>query len=266
MIGVALAYIAVGVIAGLIAGMLGLGGGVVIVPALALVFPLLHIPPSVLMQLAIGTSLAVIVPTSMSSTWAHYRRGAVEGRLVRLLLPGLVPGAVLGGWLADKLPSAMLSRIFGVFVLGVATQIFFNATAPGRRPLPGATGLLATGAVIGTASTLLGIGGGSLTVPFLSYCRLDMRRAVATSSACGLVLGAVGAAVFLWAGRHRADLPPGAFGYVYLPAFLGIAVASVATASLGTRLAHSLPVPTLKRAFAVFLALAGLRMLGVLSF
>lgn len=266
MIGVTLAYFLVGAMAGLIAGMLGLGGGVVIVPALALVFPLLGVPPEVLMQLAIGTSLAVIVPTSMSSTWAHYRRGAVDGRLVRLLLPGLVPGAVLGGWLADKLPSTLLSRIFGVFVLGVATQIFFNATAPGRRPLPGSAALLGTGAVIGTASTLLGIGGGSLTVPFLNYCHIDMRRAVATSSACGLVLGVVGAAVFLWAGRDHPGLPPHAVGYLYLPAFFGIAAASVLTAPLGARLAHSLPVPTLKRVFAVFLALAGLRMLGVLSF
>jgi uncharacterized membrane protein YfcA len=261
-----LAYLAVGVAAGLIAGMLGLGGGVVIVPALALVFPLLGLPSPVLMHLAIGTSLAVIVPTSISSTLAHYRRGAVDLPLLRLLLPGLVPGALLGGWLADKLPSALLARVFGVFVIGVATQIFFNATAPGRRPLPGHAGLLATGMVIGTASTLLGIGGGSLTVPFLNYCRVDMRRAVATSSACGLVLGVVGAATFLWAGRDHPGLPPGAIGYLYLPAFVGIAVASVLTAPYGARLAHSLPVPTLKRAFAVFLALAGLRMLGVLSF
>lgn len=261
-----LAYLAVGVAAGLIAGMLGLGGGVVIVPALALVFPLLGLPSSVLMHLAIGTSLAVIVPTSISSTLAHYRRGAVDLPLLRLLLPGLVPGALLGGWLADKLPSVLLARVFGVFVIAVATQIFFNATAPGRRPLPGHAGLLATGIVIGTASTLLGIGGGSLTVPFLNYCRVDMRRAVATSSACGLVLGVVGAATFLWAGRDHPGLPPGAIGYLYLPAFVGIAVVSVLTAPYGARLAHSLPVPTLKRAFAVFLMLAGLRMLGVLSF
>lgn len=261
-----LAYLAVGALAGLVAGMLGLGGGVVIVPALALVFPLLNIPPAVLMHLAIGTSLAVIVPTSMSSTWAHYKRGAVDRELVRLLLPGLLPGALLGGWLADKLPSALLSKVFGVFVVGVAAQIFFNATAPGRRPLPGRAGLFATGSVIGTASTLLGIGGGSLTVPFLNYCRVDMRRAVATSSACGLVLGVVGAAAFLWNGRDHTGLPAGAFGYLYLPAFVGVAAAAVATAPLGARLAHSLPVPTLKRVFAVFLALAGLRMLGVLSF
>ena len=260
------AYLAVGALAGVIAGMLGLGGGVVIVPALALVFPLLGIPSAVLMHLAIGTSLAVIVPTSMSSTWAHYKRGAVAGQLLRLLLPGLVPGALLGGWLADKLPRALLARIFGVFVICVATQIFFNATAPGRRPLPGRTGLLATGTVIGTASTLLGIGGGSLTVPFLNYCRVDMRRAVATSSACGLVLGVLGAVAFLWNGRGHSELPDGALGYLYLPAFVGLALAAVATAPLGARLAHSLPVPTLKRVFAVFLALAGLRMLGVLSF
>jgi uncharacterized membrane protein YfcA len=132
--------------------------------------------------------------------------------------------------------------------------------------LPGTAGLLTTGTVIGTMSTLLGIGGGSLPVPFVNYCRVDMRRAVATSSACGLVLGVVGAATFLWAGRDHPGLPPGAIGYLYLPAFVGIAVASVLTAPYGARLAHSLPVPTLKRAFAVFLMLAGLRMLGVLSF
>lgn len=259
---VLLAYLAVGVLAGLIAGMLGLGGGVVIVPALALAFPLLGIPSEVLMHLAIGTSLAVIVPTSMASTYAHYRRGAVDLSLVRLLLPGLVVGAVLGGWLADKLPSALLGRVFGVFVICVAMQIFFNATAPGRRPLPGSAGLVTTGAVIGTLSTMLGIGGGSLTVPFLSYCRVDMRRAVATSSACGLVLGVIGATVFLWAGRDHPGLPAGAMGYLYGPAFVGIAAASVATAPLGARLAHSLPVATLKRIFAVLLASAGIRMLG----
>lgn len=259
-------YLAIGALAGLIAGMLGLGGGVVIVPALALVFPLLDMPAAVLMHLAIGTSLAIIVPTSLSSAYAHYRRGAVDLPLVITLLPGLVAGAVLGGWLADKLPSALLARIFGGFVTAVAVQIFFNASAPGRRPLPSRGGLLGAGAVIGTASTLLGIGGGSLTVPFLSFCRVDMRRAVASSAACGLVLGVIGAATFLWAGRGHPQLPAGAVGYLYLPAFIGIALASVATAPLGARLAHSLPVPTLKRVFAMFLALAGLRMLGVLSF
>ncbi|HCO42694.1 MAG TPA: hypothetical protein DIT63_01080, partial [Gammaproteobacteria bacterium] len=109
-------YLAIGALAGLIAGMLGLGGGVVIVPALALVFPLLDMPAAVLMHLAIGTSLAIIVPTSLSSAYAHYRRGAVDVPLVLTLLPGLVVGAVLGGWLADKLPSALLARIFGGFV------------------------------------------------------------------------------------------------------------------------------------------------------
>lgn len=122
-------YLAIGALAGLIAGMLGLGGGVVIVPALALVFPLLDMPAAVLMHLAIGTSLAIIVPTSLSSAYAHYRRGAVDLPLVITLLPGLVAGAVLGGWLADKLPSALLARIFGGFVTAVAVQIFFNARA-----------------------------------------------------------------------------------------------------------------------------------------
>ncbi|WP_372717982.1 sulfite exporter TauE/SafE family protein [Immundisolibacter sp.] len=257
-----LAYLAVGALAGLIAGMLGLGGGVVIVPALALAFPLLGIPADVLMHLAIGTSLAVIVPTSMSSSYAHYRRGAVDGPLLRLMLPGLLTGAVLGGLLADTLPSDLLKRVFGAFVLAVSIQIFFNATAPGRRPLPRAAGLMVTSTVIGTASTLLGIGGGSLTVPFLTYCQVDMRRAVATSSACGLVLGVAGAATFLWAGRDHPGLPPGAWGYVYWPAFIGIAVASVATAPVGARLAHSLPVILLKRVFAVLLASAGIRLLG----
>lgn len=254
-------YVLVGACAGLIAGMLGLGGGVVIVPALALTFTLLGLPDAVLMHLAVGTSLAAIVPTSASSTLAHARRGAVDWGLAGALLPGLVPGAVLGATLADRLPSATLARIFAVFVIAVAVQIFMGANAPGRRPLPRRAVMTAWGGVIGAASTVLGIGGGSLTVPLLGYCKVPMTRAVATSSACGLALGLVGAVSFTIAGAGHADLPPGATGYVYWPAFAGIVAASVTTAPLGARLAHRLPTVVLKRIFALVLAGTGIWML-----
>lgn len=254
-------YLGVGVVAGLIAGLLGLGGGVVIVPALALTFAALGLPEAVLMHLAVGTSLAAIVPTSASSVLAHARRQAVDWPIFKALLPGLVPGAVAGALIADRLPSELLARIFGIFVLAVAAQIFAGANAPGRRPLPGRAPLVAWGGGIGAASTVLGIGGGTLTVPLLSYCRVPIARAVATSSACGLVLGVVGAGGFLATGYGHPGLPTGAVGYVYWPAFLGIVVASVSTAPLGARLAHRLPTQTLKRIFALVLGSVGARML-----
>jgi uncharacterized protein len=255
-------YLAVGAAAGLIAGMLGLGGGVVFVPALAATFATLDLSGPALMHFAVGTSLAAIVPTSVSSVIAHARRGAVDWGVASALIPGLMPGALLGSAIADQLPSDALARIFGTFVTVVAVQIFLDARAPGRRPLPGRAALGAWGGVIGTASTVLGIGGGSLTVPLLSYCRMPMARAVATSSACGLVLGVIGAAGFLYAGLDRPDPPPWSTGYVYWPAFAGVVFASVLTAPLGARAAHRLPTATLRRIFAVVLAGTGVRMLA----
>jgi len=254
-------YLPVGAVAGLIAGLLGLGGGVVIVPALVIVFPLLGIPNDLLMQLVVGTSLATIVPTSASSVYAHYRRGAVNWQIFRQLAPWMLVGAIVGGQIAHLLPSITLQRIFAVFVLFASTQMLRGSAAEQPdRTLPGAAGNALAGSFIGAISAMLGIGGGSATVPYLTFFGVNVRNAVATSSACGLVLATSGALTFIFTGWGVANLPASTLGYVYLPAFLGLVVPSVIFAPVGARLAHTLPTATLKRLFALFLIFMGIKM------
>ncbi|MEL0083944.1 MAG: sulfite exporter TauE/SafE family protein [Gammaproteobacteria bacterium] len=255
-------YLPVGAVAGLIAGLLGLGGGVVIVPALVIAFPLLGIPDEFLMHLVVGTSLAVIVPTSASSVYAHYRRNAIIGQLFRQLGPWMLIGAVIGGQIAHLLPSILLQYIFAVYVLIAASQMLRTATREDTgRSIPGYSGNALAAGVIGALSAMLGIGGGSATVPYLTFFGVNVRNAVATSSACGLVLATSGALTFIYTGWGVDNLPAGTLGYVYLPALLGLVIPSVILAPAGARLAHTLPTATLKKIFAVFLIFMGLRML-----
>ena len=254
-------YLLVGAFVGIMAGLLGVGGGLIIVPALVLVFHRQGVADAVIMHLAIGTSLASIVLTSISSMYAHHRRGAVHWPAFRGLTPGIVIGALAGAAVADLMPGHALRVFFGVFVLVVAVQIAFNLMASPHRQLPGKPGLAAAGGAIGVVSSIVGIGGGSLTVPFLVWCNLSIRAAVATSSACGFPIAVAGAAGFVLAGWNARGLPPFSSGYVYWPAQLGIALASVAFAPLGARLAHTLPTDILRKLFALFLAVIGVRML-----
>jgi uncharacterized membrane protein YfcA len=256
-----LAYGVLGAFAGGLAGLLGVGGGLVIVPVLALLFHHAGIAPSVLMHLAIGTSLATIVFTSLSSVWAHHRRGAVRWEVFVALTPGIVVGALAGAWLADRLPSANLRTVFGLFELAVALQMGLNLRPSPQRRLPGRLGMGLAGGGIGTLSALVGIGGGTMTVPFLQWCNVPMRQAVATSAACGLPIAVAGAVGFLLAGQGEVELPAASSGYIYWPAFFGIVAMSMLFAPLGARLAHALPAPLLKRFFAAFLLLLALRML-----
>ncbi len=256
-----LAYLVLGGVAGVLAGLLGVGGGLVIVPGLLWVFRADGFDAAVVAHLAVGTSLATIVPTSLSSIRAHHRRGAVLWPIVGRLAPGIVVGAWLGAAIADRLATAWLQRVVGVFALVVAVQMLLGERAEARRGLPGSAGLAAIGAGIGTLSGLVGIGGGSMTVPFLTWCSVDIRRAVATSAACGLPIALAGAIGFALAGWHETGLPAGSTGYLYWPALVGVAVASVLTAPLGARLAHTLPVSVLKRVFAAVLVLVGLKLL-----
>jgi len=256
-----LLYLALGAFAGLMAGLLGVGGGLIIVPVLAGIFQHQQMSAAVIMHLAIGTSLATIVVTSVSSVRAHHQRGAVLWPVVWRLTPGIVIGAWLGAVVADALPSAVLSKIFAVFVLVVAAQMAFGAKPAPHRELPGAPGMLATGGVIGAVSAIVGIGGGSLTVPFLTWCNTPMRQAVATSAACGLPIALAGAIGFIVTGLNAAELPAWSLGYVYGPALVGVAFASMLSAPLGAKLAHTLPAEVLKKVFAVFLTLIGVRML-----
>lgn len=254
-------YMALGAFAGTLAGLLGVGGGLVIVPSVAWVLHLQGVDEAVIMHLAIGTSLATIVITSLSSVRAHHRHGAVLWPVFKRLTPGIVIGALAGATVADALSSDVLRVVFGVFVLSVAAQMAFAGPPAPHRALPGNPGMLAAGGVIGALSAIVGIGGGSLTVPFLTWCNTSIRHAVATSAACGLPIAVAGAAGFAVNGLDNPRLPAWSLGYVYGPALLGIAFVSMLFAPLGAKLAHTLPTGLLKKIFAGFLAIVGVKML-----
>lgn len=258
-------FLLVGVIAGLLAGALGLGGGVVIVPALIFVFAGLGFPLELVAKMAVATSLSTILVTSVSAVRTHHRAGFVRWPLVAQLSVGIVIGALLGAMIADRLPGDWLTRLFGIFAIAVSLQMLLA----GRKPptteaerLPRAPAMAAVGGVIGTGSALFGIGGGSLTVPFLTACRVTMQQAVAVSSACGLPIALAGTAGFMWVGLGHAELPSGSLGYVYLPATLAIIVTSTPAARFSARWSHRVPAATLKRLFALVLMLIGLRLIA----
>jgi uncharacterized membrane protein YfcA len=256
-----LPFLALGAVAGTMAGLLGIGGGILIVPGLAFLLGDGTVPAERLMQFAVGTSLATIVATALSSIRAHHRRGAVDWSVVGRLTPGIVGGALLGAAIADLLPTRTLAIVFGVFLLVISVRLFLPGQPAAHRQFPGLPGASAFGAGIGTLSSLLGIGGGTLTVPLLTWHNVDVRAAVGTASACGLPIAIAGTAGFIVMGVGTSGLPTGATGYVYWPAFLAVVPTSMAFAPLGARLAHTLPRMTLRRGFAVFVAIVGVRML-----
>lgn len=256
-----LIYLAAGAVAGLASGLFGIGGGLIIVPVLLFAFGLADVDAGVVMHLALGTSLMTIVVTSASSLRAHHRLGGIMWPVFRPLAVGLVIGAVGGAQIAGALPSDVLESIFAVFVLLMAARMAIGGQPPAHRRLPGTPALVGTGGVIGVVSSIVGIGGGSLTVPFLVWCGTEMRKAVGTSAACGFPIAVSGAAGYVIAGWGAPELPAWSTGYVFWPAFAGIAAASVLLAPVGAKLAHRLPQPVLKRIFAAFLVIVGLRLL-----
>lgn len=251
-----------GALAGTMAGLLGIGGGALIVPVLVIVFEMQGMDRSIMMQTALGTSLATIVFTAASSVLAHQRRGAVAWNIFWRITPGIVIGSLAGAAIADVLASRTLQIMFVVFMFAVAAQFARGTTATSaHRHLPGTVGMTAAGGVIGVASALFGIGGGSLSVPFMTWCSVPVRQAIATSAAIGLPIALASTAGYIAAGFGDPRLPPWSIGYVTLPAFFGIVVASTLAAPLGARLAHRLPETTLRRVFAAFVTILGLRML-----
>lgn len=254
-------YIGLGIVAGLLAGLLGVGGGIVIVPMLTFTFALQHFPGVHIQHLALGTSLATIIFTSLSSLRAHHSRGAVEWTVVRQITPGILFGTLSGSWVAAQLSGNFLKGFFILFTFFVAWQMLSGAAPKASRQVPGMTGLFGAGTFIGCISSLVGIGGGSMSVPFLIWCNLQARTAIGTSAAIGFPIALSGAAGFLVNGFNAQGLPAHSIGYIYLPALAGIAVTSYLTAPLGAKLAHSLPVSSLKKGFAILLIATGLKML-----
>lgn len=254
-------YLLLGAITGVLAGMLGIGGGLVVVPVLALLFARAGVDAAVLMHLAIGSSLATIVVTSLSSAYAHHRHRAVLWPVFARLAPGIILGAGLGSALAGLFSARVLRDIVAGFEFLAAAQLALGFGPAPHRSLPGTLGTGVAGVVIGSVSTIIGISGGSLTVPFLVWANVDIRRAVGTSAACGLPIALAGTLGYIVAGWGAAALPPGSSGYIYWPAVAGVAVGTLLFAPLGARLTHALPTAVLRRTFAVFLAGLGVYML-----
>lgn len=258
-------FLALGCVAGFLAGLLGVGGGLIIVPVLVWVFEHAGVVPDYVLHLALGTSLATILFTSISSVRGHHARAAVDWGVVRSIAPGIMLGTFVGALLAGCMSSVGLKWFFVIFASVVGAQMFANVRPQASRQLPSAGGMFVSGGVIGVISSFVGIGGGSLSVPFMSWCNVPIHRAVGTSAAIGFPIALAGAAGYVVSGMRVAALPQASFGFVYLPALLGISLCSMLTAGLGARAAHALPVASLKKAFAVLLlGMAGKMLIGLL--
>lgn len=256
-----LLYLLLGAAAGVLAGMFGVGGGIIIVPVLVLSFTAQGFEPAVLTHLAVGTSLATIIFTSINAVLEHQRKGAVRWPVFAWMTLGILLGAAFGAATAAAIQGPLLQKIIGVFAIVIAVQMAFELKPKASRTVPGKAGLTAAGGVIGWASAIFGIGGGSLTVPFLTWRSVPMQQAVATSSACGLPIALASALAFIWLGWDKPALPEWSLGFVYLPAMLGIAITSMFFARFGARLAHKLSPRLLKRLFALLLFAVGVNFL-----
>lgn len=256
-----LLYLVIGAFAGLLAGLFGVGGGMVIVPVLIFSFIFVGVSPDILTHMAVATSLASIVFTSISSVMAHHKKGAVIWRVVKAMTVGLVIGTAIGVFFISSVPGPVLQKLIGVFALLLSLKMFSGWQPPGEGKEPGALGISAAGGVIGFGSSWFGIGGGTFTVPYLSWLKIDMKKAVATSAACGLPIAIAATVSNVVTGWDHSALPEWSTGYVYWPAVLGIAITSVPSAKLGAKLAHSLDTKLLKKLFAALLLVVGVRFL-----
>lgn len=249
-----------GALVGFTAGLLGIGGGMLLVPFLTAIFTTLDFPHQHVVHMAIATSLTTILLTSVSSVRAHHRRGAVLWPVARWLAPGIVLGALLGAQLASALSTRGLALFFALFVGFSATQMLLDKKPQPSRSLPNQAGMLAVGTGIGLLSSIVGAGGGFISVPFMTWCNVKIHQAVATSAALGFPIALAGAAGYVWAGWALTDMPPGVLGYIHVPALLCVVLSSVLFAPWGARTAHAMDVKNLKRVFALLLYLIAVYM------
>ena len=238
---------------GFAAGLLGVGGGMVLVPFITMIFTAKGFAPTVVVHMAIATSLATIMFTSLSSVRAHHAHGAVRWPIVWLLAPGIVLGSWIGPWIGKQLNTSALALVFALFVAFSATQMLLNKKPAAARELPGPAGMFAAGGTIGMIAGIVGAGGGFISVPFMSWCNVKIHNAVATSAALGFPIALSGTLSNMYFGWNEPNLPAYSLGFIYVPALAVIAAASVTMAPLGARVAHRTPVQGLKRIFAVVL-------------
>lgn len=251
-----------GIGTGFLAGLLGIGGGMLMVPFITIIMSHRGVAPDLAVKMAIATSMATIIFTSMSSVWAHHRRGGVRWDIVKRLAPGIVAGSIIGSLgVFALLKGSYLAIFFGLFVSFSATQMFLNKKPTPTRQMPGTAGQFAAGSFIGFLSGLVGAGGAFISVPFMTWCNVAMLNAVATSAALGFPIAVANVIGYVISGMSVHDLPVGSFGYIWLPALVVIAACSFMTAPLGAKAAHSLPIHKLKRIFASVLYLLAAYML-----
>lgn len=259
-----IAFISLGAVTGLFAGLFGIGGGGVMVPVLTFIFLRMKFPAEHLVHLALATSMAAIVPTAIASLRAHHQRKAVLWNLVLKIVPGILVGTFAGTFLASYLSAKPLAIFFSTFMAFVALQMVVDRKPKPARQIPNGLVLSGVGSGIGGISALVAIGGGTLTVPFLTWCNIALPVAIGTSAAVGLPIAFSGALGYLINGWSVADLPAHTLGFIYWPAVVLIAAASFFTAPLGAKLAHTLPIATLKKCFAVLLIVLSAQMLFTL--
>jgi len=233
----------------------------VVVPGLLYIFHLKGFAPEIAVHMALGTSLATIVVTSFSAAQSHHRRGSLDWPTVRRMTPGIALGAIVGGLMSSLFSAHVLRISFGVFLLILAVQMAFSLKPTPHRSLPGNFGLTVAASSIGWISAIVGVGGGSMVVPFLVWCNINVKAAVGTASACGASLALAGTIGFLISGWNSIDLPDYTLGYIYLPAWIGISLCSLLFTPVGALISHRLPATALKRGFSLFLAIAGFRIL-----
>ncbi|THF56215.1 sulfite exporter TauE/SafE family protein [Pseudothauera rhizosphaerae] len=261
-----LSYPVLGAFVGFFAGLLGVGGGGIMVPMLTTLFLAQGFPLESVVHMALGTSMAAIVLTSISSLRTHHAHGAVHWDIVRHITPGILLGTFGATFIASRASTAGLAIFFALFMAYVSLQMLANVKPKPSRELPGPLGLAGVGVGIGGISALVAIGGGSLSVPFMTWCNVKMQNAIGTSAAIGLPIALAGTLGYLVNGWGTPGLPPLTVGYVYLPALVLVALVSMWTAPTGARLAHRLPVATLKKIFAGVLMLLCVKMLhGIFS-
>jgi len=257
-------YLLMGLFVGFFAGLLGIGGGLILVTLMVYLFTLQGFPEDRILHMALGTSIASIVFTSISSLSAHHKHGAVRWDIVRAAIPGLIIGTLLGTLVADQLKSKYLAIFFVIFVYYSAVQMFVNAKPKPSRQLPGKLGLNLASVIVGIVSALVGVGGGVMTIPLMSMCNVPMRNAIGTSAALGLPIAVAGTVGFIITGLGKDHLPAFSVGYLYLPALIGIVIGTLVTVPWGAKMAHTLPVSQLKKIFAVILFILATRMLWTL--
>lgn len=254
-------YLLIGAVVGFLAGLLGIGGGLVQVPILVFLFKAQQIPPEHVLHLALGTAMASILFTSASSLRAHHTHDAVNWDIVKRMVPGVIFGVAMATFIASRAPTRYLAIFFTAFVYFAATQLILNIRPSAHRSLPGPVGMFAAGAVVGGISTLVAAGGALLSVPYMTWCNVRMHEAIGTAAAIGFPIAITGSIGYIVGGWEAPGLPSGSLGYIYVSALVWVVLASMLTAPAGARVAHRTPTGRLRKIFAVLLYILATSML-----